>query len=89
MIPANRRHRCGACDNPATRAWQRYATEAELEAARADPDNPSVQAHEASAMVPVMGCDEHGLRDELATAIHQADCTAPPTCDCSPTVLVG
>lgn len=74
---------CGACDNPATHIRQRHATPTELEHFRNDPNNPSVQANDTEALVPVRGCDTHALKPELAAKIHDAHCAAPPACDCT------
>lgn len=75
---------CPAHNKPATRVWQRRATEAELAAFRDDPNNPSVQPHETEALVPVYGCDDDGMDPELAARIHNAGCPAPiEPCGCT------
>lgn len=63
------------CPNPATRSWQRYATEDEraalIAAGEIGPDDTPV-------LLPMVGCTDHKLNRELAAATHQATCTAPP-----------
>lgn len=74
---------CPTCDQPATHGWQRQATDQELEAARTDPNNPAVGEHDTTAHIQVLACEQHALHPELAAKVHDADCTAPPACDCS------
>lgn len=86
---------CGACDTPATRGWQRYATATELTDAATNPNMPSVQSGETYAYVQVLACDQHAINDDLAALVHDAGCPAPqpdhqrtaaagqPDCGCS------
>jgi hypothetical protein len=36
------------------------------------------------ATTTVVACAQHAISIDAATRIHQATCTAPPTCDCTP-----
>lgn len=74
---------CNECGRPATQGWQRFATDAELAQAKADPNTPSVLPHETSALIQVLACDKHALPLDLAARVHDATCPAPPTCPCS------
>ena len=73
---------CRACDAPATRGWQRWATPAEVQAAIEDPTTRAVQPHEVEAKVQVLACDEHAIDEDLTLVVHGADCAAPPACNC-------
>lgn len=74
---------CGACPEPPVLSWQRWATEQELAELHATGDLPLA---EESAKLMVFACDAHAITPELAAATHGATCSAPPVCDCDPTV---
>jgi hypothetical protein len=68
------------CGNQPTLQWQRWATEAELEWLRSVGE---IGPEDTECLLPIRGCDEHKITDDLAAVIHDASCAAPPTCDCS------
>lgn len=69
------------CEAPATIAWERWGTEEEVARYHASGDLPP---HETTCKVMVFACDDHRLDPvELMSQTHDAECTAPPTCDCS------
>lgn len=68
------------CDEPAALQWQRWATPEELEQLKADGE---IGQGETEAKLSVFGCEADKITLELAALIHDATCTAPPTCDCS------
>jgi hypothetical protein len=68
---------CGACEKPATRTWQRYASQEEHEIARLDWNNLAVGPTETSSLVAVLACEDHAIDEDLAVRTHDATCTAP------------
>lgn len=75
-----------ACETPTQqlKSWQRYATEAERQALieAGEPIGPG-----DPVLLPVIACENHAITADLRTGTHQATCTAPPTCNCTPDYL--
>jgi hypothetical protein len=67
-----------ACATPTEQlhGWQRDATAAE----RVEYEVPDGEV----ALLTVIACITHALTPAEMSATHQASCTAPPVCDCSP-----
>lgn len=77
------------CSNNPVISWERDATPAELDALTTSGDLPP--GYTGDVRLPMYGCDDHRVTDQLAAGIHQTTCTAPPStgapdylCDCQP-----
>lgn len=69
------------CAADSAMAWERWATQAEVDQYHASGDLP---AHEATAKILVRSCAEHLLHPvDLMSRTHDAECGAPSTCNCS------
>jgi hypothetical protein len=61
-------------------SWERIAREDEL------PDDMPPLAPGDTVKLLVLACQDHAIPEELRVSgvVHQSTCTAPPTCDCTP-----
>jgi hypothetical protein len=57
-------------------SWERVARPEELE-----PGLPPLAPGDSYKVI-VLACEDHEIPVEQRTSVHDAVCTAPPTCDC-------